>query len=233
MATRVVVTQEKGGRLATAGSARGRSNEPTITTQPRMTQEEVERLENSIRDLHKGIVTNSFQIGAMLVRLREMVVPSGQWRNYLSGSQQKFGFSERTAYRYVQGFEDAVNLPTTKIAALEKKGLDPAAPKVLAAVQTVTESEGSRIKPERFADLVHVAVQERRSRGSNVEPITNGEGFRRQRRQTQLYEFGRKLYEGVDPGTIEKDFATVAQKIIRDQTGAMKARLTSQGRRAA
>src|SRR5262245_43802174 len=109
-------------------------SKPKPSTSPRLTHTEIADIEDRIKKLHQGVIMNSFQIGAELVRIREEAIPPGQWRSYLAGAQEKFGFSTRTAFRYIEGYERAVNLPSTKLKALEKKGLDPAAPRVLAAV---------------------------------------------------------------------------------------------------
>src|SRR5215472_1953958 len=91
-----------------------------------------ESLENSIRQLHTRIAKSVFSIGKALVTLRDNIIPKGDWRSYMEGSQERFGFSTATGYRYIEQYEEATHIPATKLAALESKGLDPARPAVLA-----------------------------------------------------------------------------------------------------
>lgn len=226
------VRVRRGGELVATGAAKSSSSKPSQLTQPKLNQAEIQELEQQVGQLHRGIVTNSYRIGEILVRLREEAIAPGNWRRYMEGAQERFGFSIRTGFRYIEGYEKAVSLPVSKVRALESIGLDPAKPRVLAAIDSVASEGRGQMKPAVFAKAVQEQVKEQRK--GTVTSIEAGDGYRQKRRQTKLLEFAERLYDGVDnPTVIEREFDAVKERLVRALTQAMKSRLAGQARKAA
>lgn len=177
-------------------------------------------LETQIRELHARIAKSIFAIGKLLVQLRDEIVPRGEWRRYIEdNAAERFGFSPATAWRYVEQYEEATKIPETRRAALEAAGLDPAKPKVLAAVANVRETLPGKMKPVEFATAVQERVQApmRKARARREAPEAKTPEGRIRGRRAKLYDFVHALYADVALGVIQADFQVVLDRLATER----------------
>lgn len=131
------------------------------------------RLEKRIKKMHDARVkldlkraTTHYQIGRLLVTLRDKVIPTGQWKAYLENPKttQRLGFSTATAWRYVAGYEDAeAKLKPKVVTALEEKGINVTSPKILSVVEKV-QAEEPRLGTAELAERVGNVIAFKRRR---------------------------------------------------------------------
>lgn len=186
-----------------------------IRWSPQKETKEQRQLEEKIAEAHKLMLVRSFDIGKMLAELRDKHIPKGEWKHYLTvRSEGVFGFSSRTAFRYLDGYEAALEMPHTKLKALQDRGLDPARPAVLAAAQKVIEMKGARIDPKEFAtDVRHELKQ---SMNRKLVAIDGGKRTAgAPRRKTLLFEFCSNLYESViDASILKREMDDVRDRLV-------------------
>lgn len=187
-----------------------------------------ERLESRIYNLatrlertEAKVQTLRYTIGKLLVKLRDTIIPTGQWDAYIrtATTADHLGLSASTLYRCLSGYEQATRLfDSQTIKELAKRKLDPASPRVIGAAlevqATVDKGEDEKAvraaMPGRIVSILSVKKTAARAK-------------RKRTRLQRLVAFAARLYNNLSWAQIEKDLDTFPDELRKALEGVKAA----------